>query len=321
MLGFVSPALAKYGVQTKTSHCAVSNGLPDSACTPGAVFSTSTDLICDKNYLKNVLNVTPTVQKKVFAEYNLSYKLHDKYKLDHIISLELGGSNNISNLWPEADNLTNSSQMKDKLTAYLHDQVCKGNIDISEAQKEISSNWVTYYKKYLTTPKTSPASDNTAATSSASSTNISNGKIIAANTCTSWTYTDWTPCSFFGNQTREILSSLPTGCSGGNYVLEKECITPFDLATTTAESIVAATTTSSGFDNLLLGVAFLDNGKNVGLSCKPWVNKVFSIASKNSSTLPFMQDNNYSWGTKLKQPSNCSKCRYFQCKTSRYHSI
>lgn len=42
-------------------------------------------------------------------------------------------------------------------------------------------------------------------------------------TCTSWTYTDWSTCSESGQQTRSVLTSLPTSCTGGNPVLTQSC--------------------------------------------------------------------------------------------------
>jgi len=42
------------------------------------------------------------------------------------------------------------------------------------------------------------------------------------STCTSWTYSDWSSCSN-GTQTRTVVSSLPSGCSGGSPVLSQSC--------------------------------------------------------------------------------------------------
>jgi len=46
--------------------------------------------------------------------------------------------------------ISNGSKIKDKFENYLHAQVCRGKISITEAQREISSNWLGYY---LTTTK------------------------------------------------------------------------------------------------------------------------------------------------------------------------
>lgn len=43
------------------------------------------------------------------------------------------------------------------------------------------------------------------------------------NTCTSWTYSNWSLCSSNGQQTRSIISSSPNNCSGGNPALTQSC--------------------------------------------------------------------------------------------------
>ena len=41
--------------------------------------------------------------------------------------------------------------------------------------------------------------------------------------CSSWTYSAWSGCQSNGTQTRAIISSSPSGCSGGNPVLTQSC--------------------------------------------------------------------------------------------------
>jgi Tfp pilus assembly protein FimT len=86
--------------------------------------------------------------------------------------LEIGGGNDISNLWPENSKITGGSLTKDKFENYLHDQVCSNKITVQEAQKEISSNWLKYYQEYLssgTTPKKTTQVANTNATTTSAS--------------------------------------------------------------------------------------------------------------------------------------------------------
>lgn len=139
-------AFAIYGVQTKTSGCVNNQALPDSACSPGAVLTTDTKVICKSGYTKTVRNVTEATKKKVFKEYGIPYSQHSNYEVDHIISLELGGSNDISNLYPESYTIKDNARIKDKFENYLHKQVCSGKMDIAEAQRQISSDWLTNYQ-------------------------------------------------------------------------------------------------------------------------------------------------------------------------------
>lgn len=143
------PVFADYGVQTKTANCSANLSMPDSDCTPGAVLTTSTAVICKGGYTKTVRNVSTATKKKVFAEYGISYKLSGKYEVDHLISLELGGSNDISNLWPESYSIANGSRIKDKFENYLHAQVCSGKMSLEDAQMQISGDWLSYYSAKL----------------------------------------------------------------------------------------------------------------------------------------------------------------------------
>jgi hypothetical protein len=42
-------------------------------------------------------------------------------------------------------------------------------------------------------------------------------------TCTSFTYSAWGECTSSGTQTRNVLTSSPSGCVGGNPVLSQQC--------------------------------------------------------------------------------------------------
>ncbi len=133
-----------YGIQTKTSDCTANQVLPDSACTPGAILTTDASVVCVSGYAISVRDVPLEERKQAFLEYGIPYTDRSNYELDHLISLELGGSNDISNLWPEPHNLSYGSFTKDKFENHLHDQVCSGKLSLTQAQYEISSNWTAY---------------------------------------------------------------------------------------------------------------------------------------------------------------------------------
>lgn len=52
--------------------------------------------------------------------------------------------------------------------------------------------------------------------------NIGSSIIYNVN-CMSWTYSDWSSCSINGQQTRNIISSSPNSCVGGNPILTQTC--------------------------------------------------------------------------------------------------
>jgi hypothetical protein len=136
----------QFGVQTKTSGCVASGGLPDSACTPGAIFPDATkDKICQSGYAGSVRNVSTSEKDQVYAEYEIASHSPGQYEVDHLVSLELGGSNDISNLWPELASPTPGFHQKDQVENYLHDQVCSGAVPLATAQQEIATNWLAVY--------------------------------------------------------------------------------------------------------------------------------------------------------------------------------
>ncbi len=136
------------GQRTKTSGCVSVNGLPDSACTPGAIFTNATaEQICTPGYSKNVRNVPDSVKEQVYAEYGIKSRAPGQYEVDHLISLELGGSNDIANLWPEPAEPRPGFHEKDKVENYMHDQVCSGAVALQQAQVEIATNWLAIYQR------------------------------------------------------------------------------------------------------------------------------------------------------------------------------
>lgn len=128
--------------------------LPDPAKTPGAVLPVTAKDVCVAGYSKKVRNVPAAVKRQVYASYGIKQNdpndPNKPYEVDHLISLELGGSNSIKNLWPQSY-VTQpwNAHRKDALENRLHKLVCDGTMDLAEAQKEISGNWIEAYKKYI----------------------------------------------------------------------------------------------------------------------------------------------------------------------------
>lgn len=137
-----------YGVQTKTSGCVSKNYLPDPDCTPGAIISTVTlAQLCQPGYATSVRNVPDSEKNQVYAEYGIATHTAGEYEVDHLISLELGGSNDIANLWPQPAEPKPGFHEKDKVENYTHDQVCSHAWTLQEAQDRIASNWFDIYNQ------------------------------------------------------------------------------------------------------------------------------------------------------------------------------
>ena len=143
----------QWGHQTKTSGCVASGALPDPACTPGDIIPTATkDQICVSGYSKTVRNVPASEKDAVYAEYGITHHAAGEYEVDHFVSLELGGSNDLSNLWPEPAAPTPGFHQKDKVENYLHDQVCTGQMTLADAQQQIATNWLAAYQQMPGSP-------------------------------------------------------------------------------------------------------------------------------------------------------------------------
>jgi hypothetical protein len=140
-----SSAEPNWGVQTKTTDCVIQGAFQDTACTPGAILSVTKEQVCVSGYARSVRNVPQSVKNKVFAEYGITKHPTGAYEVDHLVSLELGGSNDIANLWPEAATPKPGFHEKDQVENYLHNQVCNGNITLKQAQIEIATNWLNVY--------------------------------------------------------------------------------------------------------------------------------------------------------------------------------
>jgi hypothetical protein len=88
------------------------------------------------------------VKYAVEREYGMKARLYGrKLEIDHIISLELGGSNDIANLFPERAKPAPGYKVKDKLENKLHGLVCSGSMNLRSAQKQIAANWQKLYRK------------------------------------------------------------------------------------------------------------------------------------------------------------------------------
>lgn len=136
---------------TTTAKADPLNLYPKPKLTPGDLLTTDASIVCQKGYSKSVRNVPVSEKRQVYAEYNTSYpQPQGENEVDHFIALELGGSNDIKNLWLEPANPVPGFHEKDKVENYLHNQVCSGNMSLEEAQKEIVTDW---YKVYLSINK------------------------------------------------------------------------------------------------------------------------------------------------------------------------
>jgi hypothetical protein len=133
-----------------STSAAENRPLPNRGFTPGAVLAVTNADICTRGYTKKVRNVPIAVKKEIYSEYHVAYVPHQD-EVDHLIPLELGGSNATSNLWvqPYNDRSGFGAHQKDHLENRLRVMVCAGRIGLHQAQTEIATDWIAAYKKYI----------------------------------------------------------------------------------------------------------------------------------------------------------------------------
>ncbi len=137
LLAFASLAWAP-PQPTKATDCRVDGLLPDRACTPGAVETTDLHVICGSS-TRGRRNVSRELHRAAFVTYGLPPREPPgAYEVDHLIPLELGGSNDLANLWPEA---APGFHDKDRVENELHRRVCAGTMSLDDAQRAIASDW------------------------------------------------------------------------------------------------------------------------------------------------------------------------------------
>ena len=127
---------------------------PDPGLTPGATRPVTRNEICSTGYRDMNRMVAPAVQQEVFKKYGIPVALKKNYEVDYLITPELGGADDMQNLWPEPYSSTDwGAHVKDALEDRLHGMVCEGTIDLATAQREMAGDWISAYKKYFHTDK------------------------------------------------------------------------------------------------------------------------------------------------------------------------
>jgi len=137
---------------------AVASDLPDIKLTPGAIDSSITEdniqkTICVRGYTKTVrppAYYTNALKKKQMAAYGYSDVDPRHYEEDHLIPLSIGGNpSDPLNLWPQPRISEWNAEKKDILEFKLYKLVCDGTVSLDEARREISSNWIETYKRFV----------------------------------------------------------------------------------------------------------------------------------------------------------------------------
>jgi len=133
----------------KHTHCRPGAN-PDRACSPGAYYAKLTrQVICSPEFRTSAIRNVPDSERfAAEAAYGLKPGHYGKMlEIDHIIPLQLGGSNDIANLFPENLHAAPGYRLKDRLENKLHQLVCAGNYYLPSTQQAIARNWQRLYQQ------------------------------------------------------------------------------------------------------------------------------------------------------------------------------
>lgn len=123
---------------------------PAPGSTPGAILTTDAVKVCVPGYSDTVRKVSSATKRKVFATYGIRNPEKGRYEIDHLVPLSLGGSNHITNLWPQSYGTeTVNAKTKNRLEWRLYALVCDGKVKLKDAQKDIATDWIKAYRRYV----------------------------------------------------------------------------------------------------------------------------------------------------------------------------
>ena len=132
--------------------------LPDRKLTPG----TANTAVSEEQYREQChtkgwtrlyrppVSFTNSLKKLQMKEYGYPLARIRDYEEDHLVPLCLAGApQDPANLWPQPRFGEWSADRKDTLEAKLCRLVCEGRVPLAEAQREIATDWIVAYRKYI----------------------------------------------------------------------------------------------------------------------------------------------------------------------------
>ncbi len=139
--------------QTQDRVADMAGAEPDTYLTPGATRPISRVETCQGEADSRDEPPLP-LQQAVFREYGIAHPQPRSYEVDYLITPQLGGTKDIRNLWPQPYQTTVwNARVKDALEDNLREQVCRGDLDLATAQRDLATDWIAAYKKYFHTDR------------------------------------------------------------------------------------------------------------------------------------------------------------------------
>ena len=155
--------LAALALGTTLAGTGFADDIPDPTKTPGAIRPGLTRAkICSIRWGRDERHVSDAMKQQVFEAYGLSGNddarcVPDargrRCEIDHLISRELGGADEVKNLWPQTYGTSPwNAALKDKLENRLHVELCAGRISLDAARAMLVNDWRKAYEKYYGKP-------------------------------------------------------------------------------------------------------------------------------------------------------------------------
>jgi hypothetical protein len=137
------------------SVAAFAGPLPDPTLTPGVTRDLTLGKVCNTRWGRDSRAVTASMKRQVYASYHMvphsgECALSPRgCEIDHLIPRELGGADDVRNLWPQPYGGPCNAIDKDRLENRLHRMVCAGEMPLEDAQRAIATDWVAAHRTYI----------------------------------------------------------------------------------------------------------------------------------------------------------------------------
>jgi hypothetical protein len=120
--------------------------LPNPLLTPGVVRQEITlHEVCHTRWGKDVRHVTQAMKKEVFRRYGIAWERHADFETDHLIPRELGGADDLRNLFPQE---WPAAHRKDRVENRARREVCAGRLTLDEARGIFLGDWRAAFTRY-----------------------------------------------------------------------------------------------------------------------------------------------------------------------------
>lgn len=121
--------------------------MPDRKLTPGVIASTDVSLICEKDYPARSRKVSSSLRNKIYLMHGVvKSECRGDCKIDHLVPLAVGGSNDPQNLWPHEYGASYSVYEKTRLEVLMRKKLCNEGMPIQMVQACFLWDWTQCYE-------------------------------------------------------------------------------------------------------------------------------------------------------------------------------